>query len=264
VPGAGGRPRRHGAKFAFADPATWPAPTTTLVTTDDQYGTVTVQAWAGCTPMQHRHPGHGSGGPRPIVRGTIIRVQVERVPARTRPPKVLWLWWASPASSTWSWCGAPTPAASTWSTRQVLQADPGLGHAAAAHARAGRAVDLAGAGLLHPAAPGPPARGRSAAAVGATPPARAAVALPGPPGVLRLLCTLGSPAAAPKPSGHSPGRPKATAPAPPCVTRRSTSPPPSPPRRPARSRPGLPRLPDQRSTPATQPTRSAAHPPRQG
>jgi hypothetical protein len=61
VPGAGGRPRRHGAKFAFADPATWPAPTTTLVTTDDQYGTVTVQAWAGCTPMQHRHPGHGSG-----------------------------------------------------------------------------------------------------------------------------------------------------------------------------------------------------------
>jgi len=28
------------------------------------------------------------------VRGTIVRVQVERVPARTRPPKVLWLWWA--------------------------------------------------------------------------------------------------------------------------------------------------------------------------
>jgi hypothetical protein len=25
------------------------------------------------------------------VRGTIIRVQVERVPARIRPPKVLWL-----------------------------------------------------------------------------------------------------------------------------------------------------------------------------
>ena len=30
------------------------------------------------------------------MRGTIIRVQVERVPARTRPPKVLWLWWAGP------------------------------------------------------------------------------------------------------------------------------------------------------------------------
>ena len=86
----------HGAKFAFADPATWPAPTTTLHTTDDQYGTVTVHAWAGLHPKQHRHPGHGSGRPRPIVRGTIPRVQVQRVPARTRPPKVLWLWWAGP------------------------------------------------------------------------------------------------------------------------------------------------------------------------
>ena len=95
-PGAGGRPRRHGAKFAFADPATWPTPTTTLVTTDDQYGTVTATAWAGLHPKQHRHPGHGTRRPRPIVRGTILRVQVERVPARTRPPKVLWLWWASP------------------------------------------------------------------------------------------------------------------------------------------------------------------------
>src|SRR5215218_7848093 len=97
-PGKIGRPRRHGAKFAFADPATWPAPTATLHTSDDRYGTVTVQAWAGLHPKQQRHPGHGSRGPRPIVRGTVIRVQVERVPARTRPPKVLWLWWAGPGT----------------------------------------------------------------------------------------------------------------------------------------------------------------------
>jgi hypothetical protein len=90
----GGRPRRHGARFAFADPTTWPTPTATLVSTDDQYGAVTVQAWSKLHPEQQRHPGHGSRGPRPIVRGTIIRVAVERVPARTRPPKVLWLWWA--------------------------------------------------------------------------------------------------------------------------------------------------------------------------
>jgi Transposase DDE domain len=96
-PGKIGRPRRHGAKFNCADPASWPTPTTTYVATDDQYGTVTVAAWAGLHPKQHRHPGHGSGAPRPIVRGTIIRVQVERVPAKTRPPKVLWLWWAGPA-----------------------------------------------------------------------------------------------------------------------------------------------------------------------
>jgi hypothetical protein len=96
--GATGRPRRHGAKFAFADPTTWPAPTATLHTSDDQYGTVTVTCWAGLHPKQQRHPGHGSRGPRPIVGGTIICVQVERVPARTRPPKVLWLWWAGPGT----------------------------------------------------------------------------------------------------------------------------------------------------------------------
>ncbi len=92
----GGRPRRHGAKFNCADPTTWPASTATLATSDDQYGSVTVQAWSGLHPKQQRHPGHGSRGPRPIVRGTIIRVQVQRIPARTRPPKVLWLWWAGP------------------------------------------------------------------------------------------------------------------------------------------------------------------------
>src|SRR5215212_10282746 len=97
-PGSTGRPRRHGAKFNCADAATWPTPTATLTTVDDQYGTVTVQAWSGLHPKQQRHPGHGSRGPRPIVRGTIIRVQVERVPARTRPPKVLWLCWAGPVS----------------------------------------------------------------------------------------------------------------------------------------------------------------------
>jgi len=48
---------------------------------------------------QQRHPGHGTKGPRPIVRGTVVRVQVERVPAKTRPPKVLWLWWASPGGA---------------------------------------------------------------------------------------------------------------------------------------------------------------------
>ena len=92
--GSTGRPRRHGAKFNCADPTTWPTPTATLIGQDDQYGAVTVQAWGGLHPNQQRHPGHGTGRPRPIVRGTILRVQVERVPARTRPPKVLWLWWA--------------------------------------------------------------------------------------------------------------------------------------------------------------------------
>jgi DDE superfamily endonuclease len=192
--GATGRPRRHGAKFAFADPATWPAPNVTLHTSDDQYGTVTVQAWAGLHPKQQRHPGHGSRGPRPIVRDTIIRVQGERVPARTRPPKVLWLWWAGPW--TWTWPGAGTSAGSTWNTPSASPNRPSGGPP---RARARPSRPTAGPGwcwLPTPSAPGPRDRLRPTAAVRA--------ARPQP----RLLAALGSPATAPKPAGRSPGRPK--------------------------------------------------------
>src|SRR5215208_7112114 len=115
-PGSTGRPRRHGAKFNCADPTTWPVPTATLGCQDDQYGTVTVQAWAGLHPKQQRHPGHGTRGPRPIVRGTIIRVEVERVPARTRPPRCCGCGGLALASSTWTWPGGRMSAGSIWST----------------------------------------------------------------------------------------------------------------------------------------------------
>jgi hypothetical protein len=211
-PGAGGRPRRHGTKFAFADPATWPTPTATLHTTDDQYGIVTVAAWAGLHPKQHRHPGHGSGGPRPIVRGTILRVQVQRVPARTRPPKVLWLWWAGPgrpdldlawraytrrfdlehtvrfAKQTLGWT-TPRP-------RHPEQAERWTWLVLAAYTQLRLARQIATDTRLPWERPRPP---------GQLSPYRVRRGFP------RLLCVVGSPAAAPKPSGRSLGRPKGRA-----------------------------------------------------
>jgi DDE superfamily endonuclease len=208
-PGKNGRPRRHGAKFAFADPATWPTPTATLATTDDQYGTVTVAAWSGLHPKQQRHPGHGTRGPRPIVRGTIIRVQVERVPARTRPPKVLWLWWAGPGEldldlvwrayirrfdlehtirfckQTLGWT-MPRP-------RHPAQADRWTWLVLAAYTQLRLARQIACDQRLPWERPRPQPR---------LSPYRVRRGFP------RLLCALGSPAATPKPAGHSPGRPK--------------------------------------------------------
>jgi hypothetical protein len=208
-PGSTGRPRRHGAKFNCADPATWPAPTATLVCQDDQYGTVTVQAWAGLHPKQQRHPGHGSRGPRPIVRGTIIRVQVERVPARTRPPKVLWLWWAGPgeldldlawrayvrrfdlehtirfAKQTLGWT-TPRP-------RHPEQADRWTWLVLAGYAQLRLARQLVADQRLPWERPRPQQR---------MSPVRVRRGFP------RLLCALGSPADTPKPCGRSPGRPK--------------------------------------------------------
>jgi hypothetical protein len=213
-PGKTGRPRRHGAKFNCADPTTWPAPTATLHTVDDQYGTVTVQAWSGLHPKQQRHPGHGSRGPRPIVRGTIIRVQVERVPAKTRPPKVLWLWWAGPEGvqleldlawrayirrfdleHTVRFC-KQTLGWTTPRPRHPEQADRWTWLVLACYAQLRLARQVVADGRLPWERPRPPGR-RS--------PVRVCRGFP------RLLCALGSPAAAPKPAGRSPGRPKGRA-----------------------------------------------------
>jgi hypothetical protein len=109
APGAGSTPTRHrglrparaagrAATAPSSTPATQPpgSPSATHTEDDGQYGAVTVQAWAGLHPKQQLHPNRGTKRPRPIARGTLVRVQVQRIPARTRPPKVLWLWWQGP------------------------------------------------------------------------------------------------------------------------------------------------------------------------
>ncbi len=92
----GGRPRRHGAKFARADPATWPAPTAEHRAEDEQYGVVRVRAWGGLHPKQQAHPDRGTRKARPVLRGTLVLVEVDRLPRQTREPRALWLWWAGP------------------------------------------------------------------------------------------------------------------------------------------------------------------------
>ena len=98
-PGTGiGRPRRHGTKFACADPATWPPPTAELVEDETQYGRVRVRAWAGLHAKPQMHTTRGTRGPRPLVRGWVVLVEVTRLPGHTRKPKVLWLWWQGPST----------------------------------------------------------------------------------------------------------------------------------------------------------------------
>lgn len=91
----GGRPPRHGSRFKCSQPDTWPAPTATETAVDTRYGTITVHAWSGLHPKLHRR-GHWINHDRPpIVRGTVIRVEVEHLPKpTTRAKKTLWLWWS--------------------------------------------------------------------------------------------------------------------------------------------------------------------------
>jgi len=90
-----GRPRRHGERFVLSDPATWTAPDAELVTHDSRYGDVRVTAWHGLHPKLHgrgRWRGHDLP---PIVRGSVIRVEVEHLPKPAGGVlKTLWLWWS--------------------------------------------------------------------------------------------------------------------------------------------------------------------------
>jgi len=91
-----GRPRRHGHKFACKQPTTWLPPTDEYGTEDETYGAVRVRAWAGLHAIPQNHATKGSRQPKPLVRGTLILVEISRLPGRARPLKALWLWWHAP------------------------------------------------------------------------------------------------------------------------------------------------------------------------
>ena len=94
-PAKTGRPRRHGPKMKCNDPSTWPKPSAEYVCEDAGHGTVRVRAWSELHPKVQNHEGRGGRGLLPMVVGTLILVEVERLPRgeRRREPRVLWLWW---------------------------------------------------------------------------------------------------------------------------------------------------------------------------
>jgi hypothetical protein len=95
--GTGGRPPRHGKRMKCSDKRTWPKASAGLVATDPRYGTVKVTAWHGMHPRligRGRWVGHKAP---PIVKGSVIRVEVEHLPKPTaRTKKTLWLFWSGP------------------------------------------------------------------------------------------------------------------------------------------------------------------------
>jgi hypothetical protein len=209
--GTVGRPRRHGQRFACADPASWPTPDATTVCDDPRYGRVEVAAWGGLHPkLQNR--GRWVGTHAPIVRGTLIRVVVEHLPRPTaRAVKTLWLWWSGPGTPDLDLCwrayvrrfdlehtfrfakhtlGWTTPA-----LRTPEQADRWTWLVVAAYTElrlARRLVDDRRLPWERPLTPAQltPARVRR--------------------GFRRLRASLGTPASPPKPSKAGPGRPKGT------------------------------------------------------
>ncbi len=91
-PATMGRPRKHGAELALADPATWPAPQVTTSTLTSRYGTAVTAAWDRVHPrLTHRSAWLDHDGDLPVIDGTLIRLQVDHLPG-DRDPKPVWLW----------------------------------------------------------------------------------------------------------------------------------------------------------------------------
>ena len=97
--GVRGRPARHGTRFVLAEEATWTPPEHEIVLADPSYGAVRVRAWCGLHPKLHGRGRRKGAAELPIVRGTVIRVDVEHLPKPCgRADKTLWLWWSGPSA----------------------------------------------------------------------------------------------------------------------------------------------------------------------
>jgi hypothetical protein len=93
---ATGRPRRHGAKFVCDHPDTWPPPTAEWEHPEAGYGHVRLRAWAGLHAIPQNHARRGTRQAKPLITGTLIRRDVDRLPHLTKVPVPLWLWWWGP------------------------------------------------------------------------------------------------------------------------------------------------------------------------
>lgn len=84
--GGRGRPRQHGARFAFRESASWGEPAQRLHLTDPKWGQVDLRYWANL------HARGAADTPFGVLR---IQVHLERA----QPPGALWLGWQGPAWS---------------------------------------------------------------------------------------------------------------------------------------------------------------------
>jgi DDE superfamily endonuclease len=100
APSAAGRPSKHGPEFALANTATQPEPNAITLTDTSRYGTARACAWNRLHPrLTHRAAWESHDGPLPIIEGSIIRLQVDRLPGN-RSPKPVWLWSSHPELTT--------------------------------------------------------------------------------------------------------------------------------------------------------------------
>ncbi|WP_327279557.1 NF041680 family putative transposase [Streptomyces sp. NBC_01205] len=89
-----GRPPRHGGEFVFGQPDTWGTPDTKTITHTRLYGNATARSWDRLHPkLTHRSSWAEADGTLPILDGTVVRLDIDRLPSGATP-KPVWLWWS--------------------------------------------------------------------------------------------------------------------------------------------------------------------------
>jgi hypothetical protein len=91
-PPQGGRPPRHGKEFHFAKPDAWGEPDAATVQVTDRYGTARAMAWDRIHPrLTTRSAWIDHTGELPVIEGTLIRLEVDRLPGgHDSLPVCLW------------------------------------------------------------------------------------------------------------------------------------------------------------------------------
>ncbi|MBF8191376.1 transposase [Nonomuraea sp. K274] len=97
-PGKVGRPGKFGQRIKCVDDPQ-PEPDEELLLPDtSRYGTVRLACWRHVHPKVHGDRTYFAGwdGDLPIIKGNLVRVQVEHLPDGRTPPTSMWLWHAGP------------------------------------------------------------------------------------------------------------------------------------------------------------------------
>ncbi|MGH3624871.1 MAG: transposase [Sciscionella sp.] len=167
--GTVGRGARHGAEFTFTDSRTWPEAAHATITQTTRYGTARAQSWDRLhAKLTHRGTWADHDGPLPILEGTVIRLQVDRLPG-DGTPKPLWLWFSATAATTdevdrlWQMFLRRFDLEHTFG---VPQTNRGLDQASHPHTGRGRPVDVVDRDRAYPTPPGPSPRRRPAPSLG--------------------------------------------------------------------------------------------------
>lgn len=90
----GGRLPKHGGEFVFGRPDTWGEEHVVTVSDTHRYGKATARARDRLHPrLTRRAAWLAHADELPLIEGTVIRLEVSRLPSGAEP-KPVWLWWS--------------------------------------------------------------------------------------------------------------------------------------------------------------------------